>query len=94
MRELLWPEPHDPTALLSTSHVRSWLRARNMAGKLAGTKWMKARLKLLREYEVYRPAHCVHWLQVETFFTQPSKRMTTQGNPANRANQVSNRMSQ
>ena len=65
-----------------------------MAGKLAGTKWMKARLKLLREYEVYRPAHCVHWLQVETFFTQPSKRMTTQGNPANRANQVSNRMSQ
>jgi hypothetical protein len=93
MRELLWPKPHDPTTFPSTSHVRSWLRARNMDGKLAGTKWMKGRLTLLREYEVYRPDAVFIAFKLKHFHAAKAAR-DHPGNPANRANQVNNRVSQ
>jgi|688.fasta_scaffold301201_2 hypothetical protein len=93
MRELLWPKPHDPTTFPSTSHVRSWLKARNMHVKLAGTKWMKERLTLLREYEVYRPDPVFIAFKLKHFHAAKAAR-DHPGNPANRANQLNNRLSQ
>ena len=80
MRELLWPGGH--TSVLTTQHVAKWLRTQRMDAKLAGTKWMQARLELLRKYEAYQPDQV--FVDLKLARKKASEKASAHpGNPAN-----------
>ena len=80
MRELLWPGGR--TSVLPTQHVAKWLRNHGMDAKLAGTKWMQARLDLLRKYEAYQPDQV--FVDLKLARKKASEKASAHpGNPAN-----------
>ena len=75
MRELLWPGGR--TSVLPTQHVAK-------CAKLAGTKWMQARLALLREYEAYQPDQVF----VDLKLARKKASEKASAHPGNPANQI------